>query len=309
MKFSIIVPVYHVEEELPRCVESLRNQTYGDLEIILVDDGSNDRCPQMCDHYAQIDNRIRVIHKTNGGLSDARNAGTAIAQGDYILYVDSDDFIETNTCEKLKPFTEENPDIITGCAVVTGGRKNLEHIALSEPVDGFAYLREELKKGSIAMAVWLNAYKNSFLKENELTFKKGILHEDEDFTPRAFLKAGKIVSTRLFFYHYVIRENSITTNPDRRKNACDLYDTFVSLERLYEEINDRQLRNLLKNTLSEKYLSLFQIGKLYQYGENYLHKSFVFKNAFTLKTKIKAFLYILSPRLYWKLNNQIKKSK
>lgn len=98
---SVIVPIYNVEKYLVRCVDSIVNQTYKNLEIILVDDGSPDRCPQMCDDYAEKDSRIKVVHKKNGGLSDARNAGMAVATGEYISFIDSDDWIETSMFELL----------------------------------------------------------------------------------------------------------------------------------------------------------------------------------------------------------------
>ena len=98
---SIIVPVYNVEQYLDRCVKSLLQQTYKNLEIILVDDGSPDRCGQMCDNYAKLDSRVLVIHKENGGLSDARNAGLSHAHGEYIAFVDSDDYIEADMISEL----------------------------------------------------------------------------------------------------------------------------------------------------------------------------------------------------------------
>ena len=108
MLFSVIVPIYKVEEYLDRCVESLVGQTYSDIEIILVDDGSPDKCPAMCDAWAEKDSRIRVIHKENGGLSDARNAGLDVATGEYISFVDSDDCIEFDSYEVLKNAIEAN---------------------------------------------------------------------------------------------------------------------------------------------------------------------------------------------------------
>jgi len=111
MKLSVITPVYCVEETLDRCVESIVGQTHNSLEIILVDDGSPDRCPQMCDEWARRDHRIHVIHKPNGGLSDARNAGIDIATGDYITFVDSDDFIASDTYARLANILDERPEI------------------------------------------------------------------------------------------------------------------------------------------------------------------------------------------------------
>lgn len=98
---SVIVPIYNVERYLEKCVNSILNQSYADLEIILVDDGSHDKCPDICDEYAKHDSRIKVIHRANGGLSDARNAGLDIAKGEYISFIDSDDYIDPLMFEKM----------------------------------------------------------------------------------------------------------------------------------------------------------------------------------------------------------------
>ena len=101
MKLSVIVPVYQVEATLDRCVASIVGQTFSDLEVILVDDGSSDRSPQLCDEWAAKDSRVRVIHKTNGGLSDARNAGLDVATGDFVTFVDSDDYLESDNYQHV----------------------------------------------------------------------------------------------------------------------------------------------------------------------------------------------------------------
>ena len=216
MKFSIIVPIYKVEEYLDRCVKSLLGQTYRNIEIILVDDGSPDRCPEKCEQYSQQDNRVIVIHKKNGGLSDARNSGLRIATGDYIIFVDSDDYIELDTCEKLIPFTENMPHIIVADAIVEGGNQDLTHIINVEMMRGEQYLLKSYRANKAPMAAWLNIYNREFLLHNDLWFKKGILHEDEQFTPRALLKSEKVVVSNKLFYHYIIRENSITTKKYKR---------------------------------------------------------------------------------------------
>lgn len=114
-KVSIIVPVYKVESTLNRCVDSIRKQTLEDIEIILVDDGSPDNCPRMCDDLAIIDERIKVIHKTNGGLGYARNSGNKIASGEYIAFIDSDDYIEPNMMQRLYDFaSKKNCDVVYG---------------------------------------------------------------------------------------------------------------------------------------------------------------------------------------------------
>ena len=114
---SVIVPIYHVEQYLNRCVESLVNQTYSNLEIILVDDGSPDNCPKMCDDWVQKDSRIKVIHKGNGGLSDARNAGMQIANGDVISFIDSDDWIDPKFFEVMLNVMQDDESDIVSCGV------------------------------------------------------------------------------------------------------------------------------------------------------------------------------------------------
>ena len=159
------------------------------------------------------------------------------------------------------------------------------------------------------MAAVLYIYRREFLRENHLSFKPGILHEDEQFTPRTFLAAGSVVESGICFYHYIIRTDSITTQCDLRKNAADLYNTCLELTALYEQLADRELKNLLLDSLVTKYLSLFQTGKLQQYGKNYIHKRFVLHNARRGKTICKALLFAMSPSLYWRVNHITKRRR
>lgn len=302
--FSIIIPIYKVENYLDKCVQSIINQTYSNIEIILVDDGSPDGCPEICDKYAKKDDRIKVIHKQNGGLSDARNVGLALATGKYVMFVDSDDFVSVNTCEMLLPFTENDNDIIAGNGVAIGAEKKLSqkpdmHVCYT----GEKYLKIALERGSMPAAVPIYIFNTSFLRKNNLAFKYGITHEDEQFTPRAFLKAKKVVNSGVCFYNYVIREGSITMQKDSRKNISDFYKTCLELAEAYSGIKDEELKNLLYDSLVMKYLSLYQDTKGYQYGKGYIHKDFVTKNSYCKKTRYKAMLFNLSPRLYWSINN------
>lgn len=309
MLFSIIVPVYRVEQWLDKCMTHLLEQTFQDIEIILVDDESPDACPVMCDQYAHQDPRVKVIHKKNGGLSDARNQGLKAASGDYVMFVDSDDYISRDACSRFAVFAEAGTDILVGDAVVEGGRIDMSHI----PADGLIrtgteYLKAALPEKKQPMAAWLNVYRRQFLLDHDLWFKFGILHEDEQFTPRALLSASTVSVTGISFYHYVLRDNSITTKPDKRKNARDLYGTCCELEQIYRALDDHILRALLLDTLSEKYLSLFQVGQLYRYGKEYIHADFVRRNATTRYTKLKSLLYTLSPKLYYHINALTKRA-
>lgn len=304
--FSIVVPIYKTEPYLHRCVDSLLSQSFSDIEIILVDDESPDRAPEICDAYAAAHSCVKVIHKANGGLSDARNCGIHAACGEYIIFVDSDDYIAPDTYARFAKYARNGYDILIGDAIVEGGICNLSHIQTTDVLSGEEYLLRSFSAGNAPMAAWLNVYKKDFLLKNDLFFKKGILHEDEEFTPRCLLKANSVVCTGIPFYHYIIRDNSITTQKDKRKNASDLFDTCVSLKQIYTQLNNRRLKKYLINSLAAKYLSIFQVGRLHQYGNKYLHRRFVLCNSRFFKTRLKALLYFLSPRLYYFINQKLK---
>lgn len=307
MKFSIIVPVYKVEDYLERCVQSLMNQTCNEVEIILVDDGSPDRCPAMCDEYAKMDARIKVIHKENGGLSDARNRGIEAATGEYIIFVDADDYISLDACEKLMQYTRMNCDVIIADAVVEGAELDLSHVPNSNQVmSGLAYLKAAYSHQKAPMAAWLNIYRRDYLINNEIRFKRGILHEDEEFTPRALLRAETIVVTGVKFYHYIIREDSITTKKDKRKNLTDFYSTCCELEQIYRTITDMELQDYLLDSLARKYMSLYYSGQAFEYGETYSHRNFILRNARASRTRCKAVLFCISPRMYCWINQRTK---
>lgn len=310
-QYSIVIPVYRTEQYLDTCIQSLRGQSFSDIEVILVDDGSPDSCPALCDAYAAQDSRFKAIHKTNGGLSDARNAGIRAASGEYILFLDSDDYIAADTCERLLPFVEKKADIIVGDGVSIGARKNLAHRLYDHDsiFTGEAYLKAALKSGSMPMASWLYVYRRMFLEEHDLRFETGILHEDEEFTPRAFLAAETVVDSGICFYYYVIREGSITTQKDLRKNAGDLYRTCKMLSARYLQLTDSDLQQHLLDSLVVKYLSLFQQGRLYQYGQEYIHKDFVQKYSYLPKTRLKARIFSFSPKLYWAINDAVKRMR
>lgn len=307
--FSVVVPIYNVEECIECCLHSLIHQTYSNIEIILVDDGSKDGCPRICDQYAKLDSRIQVIHKQNGGLSDARNCGLEVAKGKYIVFVDADDYIELDTCEKFYQFAENSYDILIGDAKVEGGNCDLSHIDYTDVVEGKIYLKKALQERKAQDAVWLNIYRREFLKENNLKFKYGILHEDVEFTSRVFLKAKTVFYTQISFYHYIIREGSITTQKNKTKNARDLYNTCLEHEKMAKSIEDEELKKLFLDSLVKAYLSFFQSAKLFQYGKEYIHKDFCVRNSFELTTKLKTGLFVLSPRIYWYVNKLLKSWK
>ena len=208
---SVIIPIYNVENYLNRCVESIVNQTYKNMEIILIDDGSPDNCPKMCDEWAIIDSRIKAIHKKNGGLSDARNAGMEIAAGEYISFIDSDDYISQDFFETLLLVMEkENSDIVE-CSVV----KFYEDDRFEEFSDDLAvttFETESALSGLIAenpfhQHVWNKIYKADCV--NDILFPVGKLNEDEFWTYQVFGKAKKVTKMNKTMYFYLQRNNSI----------------------------------------------------------------------------------------------------
>lgn len=209
---SVIVPIYKVEPYLRRCVDSIVNQTYTNLEIILVDDGSPDGCPAICDEYAAKDSRIVVIHKENGGLSDARNAGLDICKGEYISFVDSDDWVADCFIEELLKSVQETNAEIGICSYVQTSSSytaklnvnNVDKIILSS-IEATQKLWSE--KGTTFVTAWGKIYKNSLWKE--LKFPKDLIHEDEYTTYKLLYSAKETVFIDIPLYFYYQREDSI----------------------------------------------------------------------------------------------------
>lgn len=314
-KISIVVPIYKVEQYLDKCVNSLVNQTYKEIEILLVDDGSPDRSPKMCDKYAQEDPRIKVIHKVNGGLSDARNFGLKEVVGEYVLFVDSDDYIDVDTCEKFVSIMKDNkPDIVVGNAYRLENNKKypMKHNLNTneQMISGTQYLKEELKSGSMYMAAWLNLYNKEFLVKNKLQFSVGLLHEDEEFTPRAFLEASYVIGTDIFFYNYLIREGSITTAKNKLRNAEHMMKICSILEKKYREIEDKELKALLNDSLVNKFLNTFQVAELHKKEHSHMvNKIFLKGKAYTRKNKLRVMLFKINKKVYFYLNNFTKKMR
>ena len=211
---SVIVPVYKVEPYLDRCVQSIVDQTYTNLEIILVDDGSPDRCPQMCDEWAKRDNRIHVIHKENGGLSDARNAGMAIASGEYISFVDSDDWIEPAFMQVLLDAILEHNCDVAGCRSRTCTTEELACVDTDYSVrilDRLTAMGELLDHRLIYVVVWDKLYRRGVIEG--LLFEKGKCHEDLFWTYQVIGKLEHYAVTDYVGYNYFVRADSIMGSP------------------------------------------------------------------------------------------------
>ena len=208
---SVIVPVYKVEPYLDKCISSIVNQTYRNLEIILVDDGSPDNCPAMCDAWAEKDSRIRVIHKPNGGLSDARNAGMAAATGELMAFVDSDDRIAPDMYEHLyQRLTEDNSDIAACGVQMVWEDKTPSHMLTRE---GNCVLNQEeamqaiIEESWLKQPVWYKLYKTVLVRD--ILFPKGKYHEDVFWSYQAVGRAQKVSISDRIGYYYLQRGGSI----------------------------------------------------------------------------------------------------
>lgn len=222
-KISIIIPIYNVEKYLPACVESILQQTYKNLEVILVDDGSPDRCPVICDELAQKDDRIRVIHQKNKGLSGARNTGIDNAQGDYLIFVDSDDTVEQTLVEELYTYAEK-----WNCAIVACGRNYIFEdgqivckIAHDESkVYGFEEAMQEMNSFRLFdMSAWAKIYRKELFED--IRFPEGKLSEDYYIMYKLFDKAQTIGYVAKPLYNYLQRQSSISRNKKINHDFAD----------------------------------------------------------------------------------------
>lgn len=264
---SVIIPVYNVEKYLTACVESVRNSDYENLEIILVDDGSPDNCPKMCDEFAKSDERIVVVHKENGGLSSARNAGIDIAKGEYITFVDSDDEITADMISYMYTIAvKENCDIVQmGICVVHEG----EDIELNT-TEEYIVITPEQAIHNIYEGCYVNATVKLYergLFDDGMRFPH-VLHEDAYITPRLFHKSRSVAVSEKHGYIYFQRQGSIMhrANDLARLSVLDILDDRVRLFQSwgYEELSKDALKDYfcyllkwygkLKETLHRKEL-------------------------------------------------------
>lgn len=214
LMISIIVPVYRVEKYLKKCIDSILNQTYSEFELILVDDGSPDGCPIICDEYADQDSRVKVVHKTNGGLSDARNAGLEIATGEFIGFVDSDDYIAPQMYSVLLNSLLENDADVAICNYARVDENNKKGNASLIPCSKYRcfsqskFIEELLQPyGGTFIVVWNKLYRKSIFQN--LRFPYGKQHEDEFIIHHVVAQCKKIVCVEDELYYYTQRNDSI----------------------------------------------------------------------------------------------------
>lgn len=302
-KISVVVPVYKVEQYLERCIESIVNQTYSDLEIILVDDGSPDSSPQICDKWAEIDSRVMVIHKQNGGLSDARNAGLDAVTSEFVLFVDSDDYIELDACEKLlNTIITTDADFVVGVAKNIDGKKisyqRKTKIKNNIPIQSDKFIIEAIRNGEWYAPAWLNLYRVDFLNINNLRFVKNIIHEDIEFLPRLYLSAKIIAYCDYPFYNYIIRDNSIMTSTISKKRVDDTLKIYFLWKQQFDSITKDDLRIALYGNLIKQYLFSCRALGIIKWEISGIDFNFGLKYALSKKDKLKVIFFNFFPNQY-----------
>lgn len=314
-KISVIIPVYKVEKYLDKCIQSVINQTYKNLEIILVDDGSPDNCGKICDRYAENDNRIKVIHKQNGGLSDARNVGLKSATGDYIGFVDSDDYISEYMYEKLYELITINNTDVSCCGVSLCTETSIRPQAIAEQTfvcnneEAFQYMLEG--KNMVNIWVWCKLYKRELFEK--VSFEKGKRYEDVFFMNELVQNIKTMaVTTHPYYYYYITRNDSITASNFVTQdmdiisgyNICKKIctDFFPNLKKqsefryiwAYFHILDKMILNkkVYKKTYSFKYTISFLKRNIFRILKN---------KYFTKERKLSAILLFIHSGLYKQL--------
>jgi len=308
LKFSIIVPVYNSELYLEKCVNSILKQSYQNIELILINDGSTDGSSRLCDEIAEKDSRVVVIHKLNGGVSDARNVGIKKATGEYILFVDSDDFIEINACEMFYKSIKANPslEIIATNIKVINDKQMKENCFLPTKnviSTGEEFLSTQLDKW-MAMFVWRFVYKRALLIENQVYFDVKLrYYEEETWLPKVLLLASKVATVDFIYYNYIIRNNSLSNPLDENQivqSALDHLNVLYDCINQYSDIKNTELRKKVLDRLVISATNAIKRGKLYRSEYNQvIDNDILWKNAFTFKTKkkvLKVFLKSLLKR-------------
>lgn len=310
---SIIVPVYKVEAYLPRCIDSILAQTFRDFELILVDDGSPDNCPALCDVYAQKDERITVIHQKNGGLSAARNAGLDLAKGEYIGFVDSDDYIAPEMYETLLRRVREDDAQLAICSYAyvdeagndLGRKSPITQAAVFDRVQAMDCLGGD--RSWYYITAWNRIYKRELFES--IRFPVGKLHEDEFIAHRLFWACERICMVPQVLYYYVQREGSIMRQKSIRQYMDDIEGVLGRMEfalahglnrlafrscngvlgilvnaRYGGGLSESREDDLYEQVLAEVRPKLYELLKIPRYEEY----------------KLKILLYLISPRLYYK---------
>ncbi len=309
MKFSIIVPIYNVEKYIEKCMESINGQTYKKYEVLLINDGSPDNSEKIIKKYIKGKDKFKYFKKTNGGLSDARNYGAKKATGEYLLFVDSDDYISPNLLEELDKSISLNAcDVVKfNYRTVYENGKEEDHFKTNFQCLPIDEALKQLLKDEMLEPAWLYCYKREFWEANKFEYYKGRVHEDYGLTPLVLMSARTVSSVEYVGYNYLNRDGSITNSPSNEKLWKRFNDCYNFWKENIPLITD--CTNI--NTFSKKLLISFYTNGIID-KVNILNKSSQKKASKilrrekihkyllddTFKRKIKKILIIISPYIY-----------
>lgn len=299
LAFSIIVPVYNAKQFLPRCVDSILCQSFTNFELILVDDGSTDDSGILCDGFASKDLRVRTFHKENGGAGSARNMGLDNAQGEWVLFVDSDDYLCNDAClySITKAITAHPDSELIYFAGQTVVQEETYSVSLDSKVYDYGYQCLEdncIKRKSIVFgSIYVQCYKKAVIDSNHLRFDDSIWYaEDRLFTCSYYLVARKTVVIPDVLYCYVANESSLMHDEKRIiRLEADQRRAVMLIERQMKE-STRRLPHL------RKYIHGLYVQTLGSLERKEIDWRFLFRNASTLKLKIKDVLLFLGAKIY-----------
>lgn len=312
---SIIIPVYNVEKYINDCMNSVLNNEIDKVEVILVDDGSEDKSGIICDDYAKRYNNVYAYHKSNGGLSDARNYGLLKAKGDYVLFIDSDDMISTNAVKDvIDAINDSHADIIIWDAniidenglVCSDDRYNFKHNGLegSKLYTRKQFIQKQIaSSGDYVTTVWLGAYKRSFLIENAFFFEKGLLHEDEMWSQKVYIQTDSFYYISKTLYSYRKRSNSIT-NASIKNYHHNLLDLIYIYNTLFCYIDhskqDNDIKKIMNGNIAKRYLHALYYYDMRKYMDlrTMIHKYELLKASNGIKDTLRSLLVFINLRLY-----------
>lgn len=265
MKFSVILPIYNVEAFLVECIESILQQTYTDFELILVNDGSKDGSPAICDNYAKKDAKIEVVHQANAGLSMARNNGLAVASGEYVVFIDSDDFITSSDfLQKLADKTKNNVDLVffkysryidesqTLCVCSFSYQNAIAETTMS------GILQKLVDADAFYGMAWIKAVRRAVLIDNNIQFEKGLLGEDTEWNYHLLMHTRSVDFIDESFLAYRQREGSISHSL-KLKNFTDFIYVITKWSKPISQLEDDALKNALLGSLAKYYSNLLVV--------------------------------------------------
>ena len=318
-KVSIIVPVYNIEQYLEQCIDSIINQTYKNIEVLLIDDGSTDNSGKICERYEKEYGHIKVIHQINGGLCAARNIGLDNATGKYICFIDSDDYIEKEYVEKLYHevklydldiaycnfrLFEDNKEL---------GKKEKQYLLTREEITGLQYQILRFKNNDWDCQVWVGMYKKEFLLKNNLSFYKEdrLLYEDILFTNKSLLKAERVKFISYYGYNYRNRwQDSLCRQKLNEWTMKSYYNIMNEFIDLYNNSASKEEKSIIGQTLYKVLTSLLESiyycdeinkSQYYKMVSNTKIKKILRENINSKKDLMKCIIFNINLKLYYEI--------